>query len=202
MDHIFYQQISNPVNIPEKVMRVSCGYDFTACLTQTGKLYTWGTNKYGNLGVENKGNENNQQIVIEPELVSSLSNLTIMQVECGKNHMMCLCSSGKVYSWGSGENGVLGHGNNAGLNKPQMIKELKKETICFIAAGEFNSAAIDSQGALYLWGQGKFGRNGIGNLDNLNSPQRVVDSGIDKDKVCYVSLGFYHTLCCTCKIII
>jgi alpha-tubulin suppressor-like RCC1 family protein len=180
-------------------MRVACGYDFTACITESGKLYCWGTNKFGNLGVENKGDEGSQQIIPRPELVNSLSSVSVIQVVCGKNHMMCLSSEGVVYSWGSGENGVLGHGNNAGLNKPQMIRELRKEKICFIAAGEFNSAAISVHGSLYIWGQGKFGRLGIGNLDNQNTPQKVVDSGLDKEKVSYVSLGFYHTLCCTCK---
>lgn len=79
--------------------------------------------------------------------------------------MMALSSDRKVYSWGSGDFGVLGHGGETGVNKPQMIKELVGDEIIFITCGEFNSGAITSTGKLYLWGNGKFGR--LGKFDSL-----------------------------------
>lgn len=75
--------------------------------------------------------------------------------------MMVLSSDRKVYSWGSGEYGILGHGNENGINKPQLIMDLFDHEIIFITCGEFNSGAINSTGRLFLWGNGKFGRLGI-----------------------------------------
>lgn len=116
--------------------------------------------------------------------------------------MLCLTSEKNVYSWGAGENGTLGHDNFHGLNKPQLIKELKNDEIIFIAAGDFSSAAINVHGHLYTWGRGKYGILGHGSEENINSPRRVNDANLDNEKVFYVSLGYYHTLCATSMILI
>jgi E3 ubiquitin-protein ligase HERC2 len=111
--------------------------------------------------------------------------------------MICLTTENKVYSWGSGENGILGHGNTYGLNKPQMIKEFLSEEIIFVAAGSFNSAAINVNGHLYSWGRGKYGLLGHGSEEDITSPKRIKEGNIDKEQVFFISLGFYHTICIT-----
>lgn len=113
--------------------------------------------------------------------------------------MMCLTTENKVYSWGSGENGILGHGNTYGLNKPQMIKDITNENMIFIAAGSFNSAAIDVNGQLYTWGRGKYGILGQGSEEDILIPKKVKEGNLDKEKVFFISLGFYHTICLTSK---
>jgi E3 ubiquitin-protein ligase HERC2 len=186
------------LRIPERVSRVACGVDFSACISVSGKLYTWGVNNWGNLGVDSVGsNKESGGIVFTPTLVNSLVNKFVIQVTCGSKHMMCLTSERNVFSWGSGENGILGHGNEFGLDKPMLIKELKNEEIIFIIAGEFNSAAVDAQGQLYTWGRGKYGMLGLGSEENVNIPKLVIDKNLDNVKVFYISLGIYHTLCLT-----
>ena len=41
------------LKLQDKVAKIACGTDFTACITVKGQVYSWGTNKWGNLGVEN-----------------------------------------------------------------------------------------------------------------------------------------------------
>ena len=137
-------------------------------------------------------------------MIGSLLNKFVIQISCGSKHMMALTSERRVYSWGSGDYGVLGHGNDTGINKPQLIKELVTHEIIFITCGEFNSGAITSAGRLYLWGNGKFGRLGnilynlgLSSEESENIPKPLLDSSLIKEKIFYVSIGFYHTLCCT-----
>ena len=111
--------------------------------------------------------------------------------------MICLTTENKVYSWGSGENGILGHGNTYGLNKPQMIKEFQSEEIINIAAGSFNSAAINVNGNLFTWGRGKYGILGQGSEEDILVPRKVKEGNLDREKVFFVSLGFYHSVCLT-----
>ncbi len=111
--------------------------------------------------------------------------------------MMALSSDKLVFSWGAGEGGQLGHGTEAGLDKPQVIKALRNLNIIFIAAGEFNSGAVDSDGMLWLWGQGGYGRLGLGTEENFNIPKKIDDSVLEKEKIFFVTLGFYHTICAT-----
>ena len=182
------------VILDDKVSRICCGDDFTACLTIRGKLYTWGLNKNGFLGTEQISyNKDEIPIISRPTIVASLSTKIIIQVVCGSNHMMCLTNERSVYSWGSGEYGVLGHGSTSGMNKPLLIKELFGKNIIFIAAGAFTSGAITGDGKLFLWGRGKYGVLGFGNEDDVLSPKQVT-SFIEEELIFYVSLGFYHTI--------
>ncbi len=199
-DLMIYKTTPKEVQVPDKVVRVACGTDFTACITTRGQLYTWGTNKSGYLGVENNTYTDKQAIVNLPTLVKSLENKVVTQVVCGSRHMMCLTNEYTVFSWGSGENGVLGHGDTYGVNKPEIIKELKNDTIIFIAASDFSSAAINNYGHLFTWGKGKYGILGLGSEENVNLPKRVHDISLDSEQIFFVSLGFYHTICSSSKI--
>ena len=115
--------------------------------------------------------------------------------------MMCLTDERNVFSWGSGANGILGHGNDYGLDKPMIIKELKNSEIIFIAAGEFSSAAIDAHGQIYTWGRGKYGILGLGSEENSYIPKLISDKNLENVKLFYVSLGCYHSLCISSKFI-
>ena len=112
--------------------------------------------------------------------------------------MVALSQERRVFSWGSGDYGVLGLGNEIGYNTPQLIKEIANEEIISICCGDFNSGAINTSGHLYLWGNGKFGRLGVGSEDNYNLPKKVEDVIIN-EKVFFCSIGFYHTIV-TCSI--
>lgn len=245
-----YQIIRVPYKIimPEKITRVCCGNDFSACLTVTGKLYTWGFNKFGNLGLGDtiksnmnfnyndheinntnkdikngpnvkknsksfldtedqdlkskmEGFEKNIGVYVEtPMIVKKLADKRIIQIACGNKHMMALTDDRRVYSWGCGEYGKLGHINNQNISFPVLIEYLCNEDIIFIACGQNNSAAINSKGNLYCWGNGKYGKLGNGTYEDSPKPVKVCNSEINSHKIFYVSLGTYHTLCASCNL--
>jgi alpha-tubulin suppressor-like RCC1 family protein len=68
------------LTINSRVVRVYCGEDFTACITEKGKILTWGTNKWGNLGVENKTFDSDPNIVKLPLEILTFVNKTVIQV--------------------------------------------------------------------------------------------------------------------------
>lgn len=79
----------------------------------------------------------------------------------------------KVFSWGEGEDGKLGHGNRLNLDKPKLIEALKNKRIRDIACGSSHSAAITSSGELYTWGLGEYGRLGHGDSITQLKPKLV-----------------------------
>ena len=82
----------------------------------------------------------------------------------------------QVFSWGEGEDGKLGHNNRLSLDKPRLIESLKSKRIRDIACGSSHSAAITSNGELYTWGLGEYGRLGHG--DNVTQLKpKLVSSG-------------------------
>ncbi len=204
-ENYIFRRVPVALKIPDKISRIACGKDFSACLTNKGKLYTWGNNKWGNLGISisqlTPDEVINSSIINQPTLVKSIYNETLIQVVCGDKHMMGLTNERRVYSWGEGKDGALGLGTFDSHSSPQMIKGLSFEDIIFIAAGENTSAAINSKGQLYTWGSGRYGKLGLGTKDNIKSPMKVVDGGILHDRVFFISIGYYHSVCCTCKLI-
>jgi alpha-tubulin suppressor-like RCC1 family protein len=51
----------------------------------------------------------------------------IADIACGANHCLALSNLGiSVYSWGNGQGGRLGHGNETGEYLPKEIKYFKE----------------------------------------------------------------------------
>ena len=48
----------------------------------------------------------------EPTLVSGLSGKDIVSISCGSSHSAAVSASGELYTWGQGNYGRLGHGND------------------------------------------------------------------------------------------
>nr|XP_021558148.1 probable E3 ubiquitin-protein ligase HERC6 isoform X2 [Neomonachus schauinslandi] len=78
------------------VIYISCGYEHTAVLTQTGKVFTFGSNSYGQLGhsptAEKEG----------PQLMEGIDGL-VSQIDCGSYYTLAyVYTTGKVVSFGRG----------------------------------------------------------------------------------------------------
>ena len=73
---------------------------------------------------------------------------------------MALTVDGKVFSWGEGDDGKLGHCSRLSCDKPRLIEALKSKRVRDVACGSSHSAAITSNGELYTWGCGEYGRLG------------------------------------------
>jgi len=70
----------------------------------TGLLTTWGTGKAGQLGL-------GKHLTFSPypRVVPTLKCQPIKQVSAGENHVLCVDLNGRLYSWGCGKSGRLGH---------------------------------------------------------------------------------------------
>ena len=86
---------------------------------------------------------------------------------------MALTADGRVFSWGEGDDGKLGHGTTATVETPRLIESLDGLRIRDIAAGSSHSAAVSSSGELYTWGLGEYGRLGHGDCVTQLVPKRV-----------------------------
>ena len=83
----------------------------------------------------------------------------------GGNHSLGITSTGEVFAWGLGANGQLGTGSTAQSLVPVPVVKtgaLNSKTITKVAAGMGHSMALDSNGAVYTWGQNDMGQLGIG----------------------------------------
>lgn len=89
----------------QRIKHVCCGENHTAALTADGGVFTFGAGAYGQLGHGGKGNE------VVPKRVVELMGTAITQLSCGRCHTVAYAPhSGKLYAFGLGMSGQLGHG--------------------------------------------------------------------------------------------
>ena len=77
----------------------------TLILSETGKVYSWGLNDYGQLGCPKE-----QKVVATPLPIEPLSSTVVVRVVCGMFHSAAITMSGQVETWGNNLFGQLGHG--------------------------------------------------------------------------------------------
>ncbi|XP_025262596.1 RCC1 and BTB domain-containing protein 2 [Camponotus floridanus] len=133
-----------------KIIQIACDMSFVMALTNDGKLYSWGTNTYGQLGISSEND-------LYPCLITSLENVHIDKIVCGSEHSLALTSKGHIYSWGSNHEGQLGYDRECSVKKePTKLKWTANGKtmgiISDIAAQHKVSAAVNKLGSVYVWG--------------------------------------------------
>lgn len=78
-------------------------------------MYSWGQNRYGQLGLGVNG-----QSIPTPQVVQSLQGVPFSQISAGGAHSFALTLSGAVFGWGRNKFGQLGLNDNNGEKKIRM----------------------------------------------------------------------------------
>ena len=76
---------------------IACGSGHTLLLTMEGTLYSWGCNRFGQLGF---GESASLDPVLSPHRVSELEHLVLAHVACGGFHSLVVSSDGTLLSCG------------------------------------------------------------------------------------------------------
>lgn len=84
-----------------QITQLSCGGSHILLLNQQGYVYSYGTNKYGQLG-----HSLDVSSLEEPKLIEGVKDIVFMA--CGDNHSLLIAKNGQVYSFGNGKQGQLG----------------------------------------------------------------------------------------------
>ncbi|DBB18715.1 TPA: hypothetical protein ACH3X3_000321 [Trebouxia sp. C0006] len=121
----------------KSVKRVSCGDGCTAAITHDGELYTWGDGAGGNLGY---GNTLRQFIPRQVE--KGLGDYNIIQVSCGPYHTCAVSSGGRLFSWGDGLCGKLGHASSDNCTEPRQVSSLADQSVLHVSCGVWHTACI------------------------------------------------------------
>ncbi|KAK4576639.1 hypothetical protein RGQ29_027262 [Quercus rubra] len=147
--------------------QVAAGLNFTVFLTRQGQVYTCGSNTHGQLGHGDTLDRPTPKIVEVLEGVGS-----VVQIAAGPSYVLAVTDSGAVYSFGSGSNFCLGHGEQHGEFQPRAIQTFRRKGIHVVrvSAGDEHAVALDSSGLVYTWGKGYCGALGHGDEADKTTP--------------------------------
>ncbi|KYO02282.1 guanidine nucleotide exchange factor [Plasmodium gaboni] len=204
--------------LKSKVKIIDGSDHFSVFLLESGKVYTAGYNKNGEIG---NGEFNLKKKFGVPVLLNICVN-KIIKIACGYNYVLCLSDMGLVYGWGKNDKSQLGIGVIKDFYEPVHVKKLKN--VINIFAGYDHSACIinclldktnmndinninninniyhtyddnnsEQCGDLYIWGNAESGKVGLG-VDYIQGcillPRKI--NIINKIYKC--SLGSSHSL--------
>ena len=89
------KMVTVPHSIQGKFKRVTCGYQHAIGRDHDGVMYSWGKNRFGQLG----NGENETQMF--PQFVRGvLERVRIKEVAAGWAHSLAVTQSGFLFSWG------------------------------------------------------------------------------------------------------
>ncbi|KAG7392917.1 hypothetical protein PHYPSEUDO_013405 [Phytophthora pseudosyringae] len=257
-----------PMRVPQLpsacVQFVACGSSHTLCLTVDGRVFAWGDNSFGQIGMGSKSTQpvgtpyrvdklvsvrgiacgGGQSFILtktnvlacgsnvagqlgmgdridratfehiiffrkvcvaadplaeldseswcgSPPEVHVVRSPEDVEISCGTYHTLAL-SGGRVYSWGIGDDGRLGHGDHESRLVPTLIHSLKDTPVTAIACGGCHSGVVAAGGDVFTWGSGSLGQLGLGKTRFRSVPTRV--RGLQDAGVTQLSFGEWHSM--------
>ena len=147
-----------PQKIMDNVVAVSCGKYFTAAIKEDGTLWTWGWNKYNQLGNSGQGDANTiSKRVVESGKVQTVPiKITdgVISVSCGSTHAAVVKEDGSLWVWGQNSDGCLGLGSTSltvdGYDTSVPVRIMNDVTSVY--CGNNVTAAIKTGGSLWTCG--------------------------------------------------
>ena len=142
--------------------QVSAGYRFTKAIKTDGTLWTWG-------GAYNA-----------PFQEGSGTNWK--QVSSGRVYTAAIKTDGTLWTWGSGTDGQLGTNDTTTRNTP-VTTFAGGTNWKQVSSGFYHCAAIKTDGTLWTWGQGSYGKLGTNDTTNKSTPVTTFAGGTNWKQV-------------------
>ncbi|XP_015767873.1 PREDICTED: serine/threonine-protein kinase Nek9-like [Acropora digitifera] len=158
------RDLENPLddidrNFTDKIMPI-IGFFFC---TEDGVLYTFGSDYWGCIGCNNELDED----VTLPFRVDFFAGNPVAEVACGECHIVVITVSKEVYSWGCGEYGRLGLGNEDDCAAPQKVNIPAQCKVLAVCCGTDFTFLLTTAGRLLGFGNNE--ENQLG----MNTPQSL-----------------------------
>ncbi|KAI6149944.1 regulator of chromosome condensation 1/beta-lactamase-inhibitor protein II [Pisolithus tinctorius] len=166
----------------QRVVKAAAGITFSILLTESGRVFSFGSGEKGQLGNGRTGehittgNKTAFDIEANPILVKGLDDKVITNIASGPQHSIAIDSQGVVYVWGYNGYCRLGLGNQQDALIPKVVPQFagpNEVTMgAQVIAGPTNSVVIDKQ-RMY-WMTGKWKNSGEGSAGSPYSSFRFI----------------------------
>lgn len=183
-----------------KFIQVACGTNHTLALSEDNEIWVTGSNEKGQLGTDFVNSvdwlvkikkyrakqiacNNNYSAFIDLEGNLHIfgqfnnnrykipGNLSIIQVSCGYNHIMCIDGNNDIWGFGNADDGRLGIENRPyNIEHPKKISNHKAK---YISCGFNYTAFIDLEDRVWIFGNNNHKQLGLLNVKIQYTPRRI-----------------------------
>ncbi|XP_033823565.1 secretion-regulating guanine nucleotide exchange factor [Periophthalmus magnuspinnatus] len=181
-------------SLRQKITNVSCGWDFTLLLSDTGQLLACGSNTFGQLGIGETVQHSSNWLIVQ-----SIKE-RIVSAAAGLRHSLAVTGSGSVYQWGTG---LCSHAKRVftvsavpshfSSKLPCLVPGLAEKNPCMVAAGMVHCLYLTEDGELFMWGSNKHGQ--LTSSDPfVSSPISLKRCLLGGEKITSVWSGWTHNV--------
>lgn len=188
----FYGQIGNgfggaaPITRPSAVVtalrfeEVRAGNNYTCGLSTGKRVYCWGLNDNGQLGIGSDA-----LYSLEPAEIAG--GRQYQSLRTGYYHACAVTAANVTFCWGLNDYGQLGDGTRTPRRAP--VKVAGGVQFLRVSTGWFHTCGVTSAKKAYCWGQGRFGQ-----LGNRSSADRLTPGAVSDNRTFnLVNAGQAHT---------
>eukprot|EP01041_Mallomonas_annulata_P001258 gene1258-2435_t len=185
-------QVRIPAVVPslegEEITQVHVynGCEHTLLITKDGKLYSFGYNYRGQLGLGSTTSEST------PRAVRSLLSKKVITAACSYHHSVVLTTDGAIYTFGRNDCGQLGHGDNIDRKTPHLVTNHPKNVLA-LSCGQFHSVIVTKTGTVFSCGKNDYGQLGLEGIELAKTYTKVFGAP-ESEAISQVCCGYYHTL--------
>ncbi|RMD40035.1 hypothetical protein DV735_g5107, partial [Chaetothyriales sp. CBS 134920] len=178
------------VGLPKNVGLVGAGSYNSFAVTESGKVYSWGLNSYGETGIAAQIGDGGESDVPQPTIVDSLHPFDrITNIHGGSHHTLAVTIKGDLLVWGRLDGYQLGlqlsslpeedvirdsAGNLRILKNPTPIPNIDA---VYASAGSDHSVAVARDGKAYAWGFSENYQTGLGTKKDVELATQIDKHG-------------------------
>lgn len=193
----------------DHVIAAACGDRHSLLLNTRSEVFSAGDNACGQLGLGH-----NERVPPGPNLVKTFRDLrvAVFDISCGSQHSAAVAGQGVCFTWGSGLDGRLGHGDCKPQYRPTAVsclsppldeeRVVKRQTPRdysvpktgrAVACGAKHTVLLTDAGEVLSWGGNEFGTLGIGSRAK-QSDTPVLLTTLVGEHVMRIAAGGWHSV--------
>eukprot|EP01084_Bolivina_argentea_P271705 462393_1 len=138
----------------KNICAIECGEYHSLFLESNGQLWAYGSNEFGQLGVDNN-NSRRDGSPVEIKWFQE-NKIKIKDIKCGRHHNLVIDDNDNIYSFGGNYNGQCGVGTHDNFYMPKKVESLMDFKIVAFDCGDLHSYALTDDGKHYMWGSNRF----------------------------------------------
>nr|XP_047123873.1 E3 ubiquitin-protein ligase HERC2 isoform X1 [Hydra vulgaris]XP_047123877.1 E3 ubiquitin-protein ligase HERC2 isoform X2 [Hydra vulgaris] len=170
---------------------VHSGGNHVMALTSDGLAFSWGDGENGQLG------HGNLMSCSKPHLIEAFVGKIVTDISCGSAHSAAIVENKYLYTWGLGDFGRLGHGDEETILQPKFVTHFLGYNVVQVSCGsrDAQTVCITDDDKVWSWGDGDFGKLGRGGSERCLIPVEVEQlRGL---QICKILCGAQFTVALT-----
>ena len=154
------------LNLPSNIVHFICGEYHSLFLDSEGNVYSFGLNRFGQLGLGSN--------TFALNVLKKIRNIPpIKIISCVGSSCYLIDFEGNLWSFGANYNGQLGHGDKTDINAPKILNSFGDiQQISYGCCGE-HFIAKSSQNQIFASGNNEYGQLGTGDIKSVSIPKEI-----------------------------